>query len=70
MILLKILFLMVYQLMVGFIFPKEIKTLDELIQNIKVIKSRNWVLNNEKLLSNDEIPDKELKKIIDQTIEF
>ena len=54
----------------GLYFPKKIKTLDELIQNIKGLSNKEIGFLVMKSFINSEIPDKELKKIIDQTINF
>ena len=54
----------------GLYFPKKIKTLDELIQNIKGLSNQEIGFLIMKSFINSEIPDKELKKIIDQTINF
>ena len=51
-------------------FPRKIKTLDELIQNIKELSNQEIGFLVMKSFINSEIPDKELKKIIDQTINF
>ncbi len=51
-------------------FPRKIKTLDELIQNIKELSNQEIGFLVMKNFINSEIPDKELKKIIDQTINF
>jgi len=54
----------------GLYFPKKIKTLDELIQNIKGLSNQEIGFLIMKSFINSEIPDKELKKIIDKTINF
>ena len=54
----------------GLYFPKKIKALDELIQNIKGLSNQEIGFLIMKSFINSEIPDKELKKIIDQTINF
>lgn len=54
----------------GLYFPKKIKTLNELIQNIKGLSNQEIGFLIMKSFINSEIPDKELKKIIDQTINF
>ena len=54
----------------AFRFPKKIKTLNELIQNIKGLSNQEIGFLIMKSFINSEIPDKELKKIIDQTINF
>ena len=54
----------------GLYFPKKIKTLNELIQNIKGLSNQEIGFLIMKSFINGEIPDKALKKIIDQTINF
>ena len=54
----------------GLYYPKEIKILNEIIQNIKRFSNQEIGFLIMKSFINNEIPDKALKKIIDQTINF
>ena len=54
----------------GLYYPKEIKILNEIIQNIRGLSNQEIGYLIMKSFINNEIPDKALKKIIDQTINF
>ena len=45
----------------GLYYPKEIKILNEIIQNIRGLSNQEMIFNNEKLYQY-EIPEKALKK--------